>query len=275
MLKKTFFVTPLAVALLAVMLAKGATTVAVHAAAVRPSTSARATTLAPSTQVVTPVEREKPTPTPRPRRTSVPTPKNPVAAAPLEGAQLKAVRVVFDSLIDSIRRADADAAMKLFWNSQQLLVFNNNGTVTKSWEQSRSNRASLYEKTKDVKLDVRDVRVKALGPSAALVTCLWELSQTFNGQPEHSTGRMTLVFQKFGTEWKIIHVHTSPDRPDPSLLSPSDRAPEATTPKTEETPAKPPAKQEETPAKPPAKQEETPAKQDETPAKSAKPPANP
>jgi len=152
--------------------------------------------------------------------------------------QTAAVREAFDSLVDGIRRADADAVMALYWNSPQLTIFNNNGTVTKSWEQARSNRESLYAKISDVKLDVRDVRVKALGPTAALVTCLWEQSQTAGGQPEHATGRLTIVYQKVGTAWKIVHTHTSPDKPNPANILPSERTPagEAT------PPAKPPAR---------------------------------
>jgi uncharacterized protein (TIGR02246 family) len=150
------------------------------------------------------------------------------------------VRAAFDSLVDGIRRADAEDVAKLYWNSAQLTVFNNNGTVTKSWEQARSNRESLYAKVSDVKLDVRDVRVKTLGASGAVVTCLWEQSQTAEGQPEHATGRLTIVYQKVGAEWKIVHTHTSPDRPDPSRLLPSER----TTPSDANAPAKP------TPSKP-------------------------
>jgi ketosteroid isomerase-like protein len=160
------------------------------------------------------------------------------AQTPVEAAQARAVRDAFDSLVDGIRRADAAAVSKLYWNSSQLSVFNNNGTVTKGWEQANSNRQSLYAKVSDVKLDVRDVRVKTLGASGALVTCLWEQSQTADGQPEHATGRLTVVYQKIGTEWKIVHTHTSPDRPDPSRLLPSER----TTPAdatARPTPAKP------------------------------------
>jgi ketosteroid isomerase-like protein len=106
--------------------------------------------------------------------------------------------------------------------------------VTKSWEQVQSNRESLYARVKDVKLDVRDLNIKVLGPSAAVVTCLWEQSQTADGKPERATGRLTLVFQKVGTEWRAVHAHTSPDRPDPSRLLPSER--------TEEVSPTPPAK---------------------------------
>ncbi|HST51003.1 MAG TPA: nuclear transport factor 2 family protein [Pyrinomonadaceae bacterium] len=133
-----------------------------------------------------------------------------------------AVRDAFDSLVDGIRRADADAVMKLYLNSPQLSVFNNNGSVTRGWEQVRSNRQSLYAKVKDVKLDVRDVRVRMLGATAALVTCLWDQTQTADGQSEHATGRLTIVYQKIGADWKIVHTHTSPDHPSPSNLLPSE-----------------------------------------------------
>jgi ketosteroid isomerase-like protein len=114
------------------------------------------------------------------------------ASPSADSAQARAVREAFDSLVDG-------------------------------WEQARSNRESLYSKVSDVKLDVRDVRVRTLGPTAAFVTCLWEQSQTAEGQPEHATGRLTIVYQKVGADWKIVHTHTSPDHPSPSNLLPSER----------------------------------------------------
>jgi uncharacterized protein (TIGR02246 family) len=162
-------------------------------------------------------------PTPAPART---TPRRGTASA-TESAEARAVRDAFDSLVDGIRKADANAVMALYWDSPQLSVFNNNGTVTRGYEQARSNRESLYSKVSDVKLDVKDVRVRTLGPTAAIVTCLWDQTQTANGQPEHATGRLTVVYQKIGTDWKIVHTHTSPDHPSPSNLLPSERTPDA------------------------------------------------
>ena len=136
----------------------------------------------------------------------------------------RAVLAAFNSLLDGIRRADVDAVMAAYWNSPQLNIFNNNGTVTKTWEQVRANRASSYPNLKDVKLDVRDVRVQLLGRDAALVTCLWTQSQAYRDAPETATGRLTLVFRRLGDAWKVIHTHTSPDAPDPSRLLPSEQA---------------------------------------------------
>lgn len=193
-------------------------------------------------------QRTTATPTPQPspeaspaagRQAAPRTPARGARATTADAAQASAVREAFDSLVDGIRRADAEAAAALYWNSPQLIVFNNNGTVTKTWEQARSNRESLYAKVSDVKLDVRDVRVKTLGPSAAVVTCLWEQSQTAGGQPERATGRLTIVYQKIGAAWKIVHTHTSPDKPSPSNLLPSERTPAG----AEQTPARPPADQ--------------------------------
>jgi uncharacterized protein (TIGR02246 family) len=167
------------------------------------------------------------TPTPAPAQTPAPArATRRGAASSADSAQSRAVRDAFDSLIDGIRKADAAAVMALYWNSPQLSVFNNNGTVTRTWEQVHSNRESLYSKVSDVKLDVRDVRVKTLGPTAAIVTCLWEQTQTAEGQSEHATGRLTVVYEKVGAAWKIVHTHTSPDHPSPSNLLPSERTTE-------------------------------------------------
>ncbi len=120
------------------------------------------------------------------------------------------------------------AVSNVYWNSPRLILFNNNGTVTKGWEQMRKNRESSYRDTKDIKLDVRDVAISMLGRDGAVVSCLWTQSQTYKGTPETATGRMTLVFKRVGKDWKAIHLHTSPDRPEPTRVLPSEQStPEA------------------------------------------------
>lgn len=135
----------------------------------------------------------------------------------------------FNALLDGIRAADAKKVTGIYWNSPQLVVFNNNGTVTRGWEQVRKNRESSYPDMKDVVLEVRDVRATMLASDAGVINCLWTQSQTFRGAPETASGRMTIVFRRIGAAWKAIHVHTSSEAPDPSRLMPSDQeAPTAT-----------------------------------------------
>ena len=101
----------------------------------------------------------------------------------------------------------------------------------------RENLASRYPDLKDVKIAVRDVRVQALGADAAVVTCLWTQNEVYKGTPDTSSGRLTLVFRRIGNAWKVTHRHTSPDRPDPSLVPASERVTETTVPAA--TPARP------------------------------------
>lgn len=136
----------------------------------------------------------------------------------------RSVRSAFNALIDGIERADVDAVMSVYLNSPQLVIFNNNGTVTKTWDQVRSNRASSYPDMKDVRLEVRDVNVQMLGRDGAFVMCSWTQSQTFRGKPESATGRLTVVFHRIGGAWKAVHAHTSPDAPHASRVLPSERS---------------------------------------------------
>jgi ketosteroid isomerase-like protein len=187
-------------------------------------------TPAAAAQEQTPATQE-PAPRTRSRRTGTATTgaaSTPARASSEPGAA--AVRAVFDTLVKNIERSDVEAVMALYWNSPQLTVFNNNGTVTRGWEQVRSNRASSYPDAKNVKIDARDVRVQMLGATGAIVTCLWRQSQDFRGTPESSAGRLTVVFRLINNGWKIVHTHSSPEAPDPSRLAPSERAAPPATP---------------------------------------------
>ncbi len=136
----------------------------------------------------------------------------------------RGVLAAFESLLEGIRHTDVEAVTGAYWNSPQLILFNNNGTVTRGWQQLHENRANSYPNLKDVKLDVRDLRVQMLGRGGALVTCLWTQSQIYKGTPETASGRMTIVFRRVGNSWKAIHLHTSPDAPEPNRLPASERS---------------------------------------------------
>lgn len=164
---------------------------------------------------------QKPTTTKTGARRTETKPK--VAATETPASQ--SVVAAFNELVNGIRHADAKAVTNVYLNSPRLILFNSNGTVTRGWEQLRRNRESSYRDTKDVKLDVRDLSITMLGRDGAVVSCLWTQSQTYRGTAETASGRMTLVFKRVGKDWKAIHLHTSPDRPDPSRVLPSEQVP--------------------------------------------------
>lgn len=125
----------------------------------------------------------------------------------------KEIQAVFERLIEGIRQADAEKVMSVYEKSDRILFFNNNGSATIGWENMLNNRKSLYEKTSNVTLDVTGLRIEMLSPTSAYVTNKWKQSQEFEGELETASGRMTLVFKKIGKDWKVVHLHTSPDNP--------------------------------------------------------------
>lgn len=171
----------------------------------------------------------KPTPTPKPvtkaaKPEASPAPTTPKRTTPATAAgPSAAVLAAFEKIIEGVRRANVDLATRGYWNDSALILFNYNGTVTRGWDQMRKNREASYPEMKDVKLDVRDRHVIMMGRDGAVVTCLWTQNQTFRGQPDSATGRMTLVFKRVGTEWKAVHLHTSPDNPDATRIPASEK----------------------------------------------------
>lgn len=160
------------------------------------------------------------TTTPKPRP-AVTKPK--VTATEVPGSA--GVIDAFNALLDGIRHANVKAVSGTYLNSPRLLLFNNNGTVTRGWEQMRKNRESSYPDVKDVKLDVKDLQITMLGRDGAVVTCMWSQAQTYKDSPETASGRMTMVFKRVGPDWKAVHLHTSPDKPDPVRVMPSEQTP--------------------------------------------------
>ena len=123
----------------------------------------------------------------------------------------KDVRAAFDRLVEGIEQADAEKVMGVYENSDRTLFFNYNGTATIGWQNMMDNRKSSYADRKNVNLDPTGVRVEMLSPTSYSVSCNWKQTQEFKGELENSTGRMTLIFKKIGKNWKVVHLHTSPD----------------------------------------------------------------
>ncbi len=205
----------------------------IFAMAVTAATSAAQTQNAPAPSTPKRTTTSAPAPSSSQDSPTKPAAKTPSAADKNQkkNAASQDVNEVFEALLDGIRAADVKLVTGIYWNSPQLVLFNNNGTVTKGWDQMRKNRESSYPEMKDVVLDVREKRIHMMGRDGALVTCLWTQAQTYKGVPETASGRMTIVFRRLGAMWKAIHLHTSPDSPDASRVLTSEQP----TP----TPAKP------------------------------------
>ena len=136
----------------------------------------------------------------------------------------KDVKAAFDRLVEGIKQADAEKVMSVYENSDRTLFFNYNGTATIGWKNMSDNRKSVYANLANVNLEPTGVRVEILSPTSAYVSCKWKQTQEYKGDLESSTGRMTLIFKKIGKDWKVVHLHTSPDvAPDKIVIPPSEK----------------------------------------------------
>lgn len=134
------------------------------------------------------------------------------------------VREAFERLVEGIKQLDADKVMSAYDKSDRLLIFNNNGSATIGWDNVKANTDASYPKIKNVSLEITGLRVELLSKTAAYVSCKWIQSQETDGTLESSAGRLTLVYKLIGKDWKIVHRHTSPDRPEPTRpVFPSER----------------------------------------------------
>lgn len=140
------------------------------------------------------------------------------------GDPSKDVKAAFDRLVEGIKEANAEKVMSVYDNNDRTLFFNYNGTATIGWKNMSDNRKSVYANLANVSLETTGVRVEVLSPTSAYVSCKWKQTQEYKGELESSTGRMTLVFKKTGKDWKVVHLHTSPDvAPDKIVIPPSEK----------------------------------------------------
>ncbi len=223
MLKRLFAIFALICALASFAVAQNSNTTPIRTTRPRTSTPRIKTPTTPAPQIQEgKSSQEEPTTDAAPRARRTETNRT---VLEVKDPTPRGVLTAFNNLLDGIRHSNVNAVTSAYWNSPQLVLFNNNGSVTRGWEQMRTNRASSYPNIKNVKLEVRDTRVQMLGRDGALVTCLWTQSQSFRGADETASGRMTIVFRRVGGIWKAVHLHTSPDAPDATRVMPSEQTP--------------------------------------------------
>ena len=80
----------------------------------------------------------------------------------------KDVRAAFDRLVEGIKQSDAAKVMSVYNKSDDILFFNNNGSVTRGWETMKTNREESYKTVTNVTLETTGVRVEMLGSNAGV-----------------------------------------------------------------------------------------------------------
>jgi len=118
-----------------------------------------------------------------------------------------AIERVLRTQQDAWNHHELDAFMTGYWNSPDLTFFSG-AKESKGWQATIDRYRATYTRAgKEMgHLEFSDLRVEPLGPEAAFVRGVWQLTMSDGKTPR---GRFTLIFRKFSDGWKIIHDHTS------------------------------------------------------------------
>ena len=133
-----------------------------------------------------------------------------VASGVAQQADTADVQAFVRQYTAAINRADAPAIMEMYARVPDVTSADNLD-ITRGWDAIKKDAASLSENR--YRMELGRVDVVPLGPGYALVVA--EASYTF-GTPQGALrvrGVLTLVLQKIGGAWKVIHDHSSSQNP--------------------------------------------------------------
>lgn len=120
-------------------------------------------------------------------------------------SQEKEIRNVLETQRKAWNRGDIPAFMQGYWKSDSLMFVGSKGP-TYGWTKTLENYQKSYpDKAAMGILSFNIKEVRMLDETHAFVLGAWHLQR----EKDEPQGFFTLLFQKFGNEWKIIVDHTS------------------------------------------------------------------
>jgi ketosteroid isomerase-like protein len=136
-------------------------------------------------------------------------PSIPGGAAPDPAAETTeaAIRALLDAQVAAWNRGDLEGFMIGYWNSPDL-VFQAGAETTRGWQATLDRYRKRYsgEGREMGRLEFTGVEVQVLGPESAFARGGWRLAMKDGSRPG---GLFTLVLKRLGSDWRIVHDHTS------------------------------------------------------------------
>ena len=120
-------------------------------------------------------------------------------------SQEKEIKTLLETQRQDWNKGDITAFMQGYWKSESLMFVGKNGP-TYGWKKTLENYQKNYPNKAVMgflTFDVKEVRM--LDKTHAFVLGAWHLKR----EKDNPQGFFTLLFQKFGNEWKIIVDHSS------------------------------------------------------------------
>jgi len=133
---------------------------------------------------------------------------NPGAAAGQKDPVAESMRLLSKGLIDAYERRDT-AALKGYYAKQPDALFFWERKMTYSWEQIDSTMDALVGAVAKMKLTITEFRSGGSGQTGWFAATFHAERATPEGREFSSDGRWTVIAEKRGGRWLIVHEHTS------------------------------------------------------------------
>jgi len=111
---------------------------------------------------------------------------------------------IIDKQVDAWNRGDFDGFMAGYWKSKNL-TFQSGNTRRRGWKTLLAMYKKNYAGEKRGNLEFTDIEMKVLTDELVLVLGRWKVTT----KEETKEGLFTLIFRRIGTDWRIIHDHSS------------------------------------------------------------------
>ncbi|MGH7629280.1 MAG: YybH family protein [Gemmatimonadales bacterium] len=122
------------------------------------------------------------------------------------------VQAFVRSYADAANRGDAAAYAAMYKESADLIVIND-GEVKRGWSSIRDEANQILGTEGSYKISAGIVDVLPLGSTRAVASFPFVLTVQTQAGLAQLKGASTLVLEKTGTKWLIVHDHTSLQQP--------------------------------------------------------------
>jgi ketosteroid isomerase-like protein len=113
------------------------------------------------------------------------------------------------------------ATIEKLWAHDDSVTVAESGSFNYGWTEFRDNHLRPeIEGMKNVKLPIEAIKIHVKG-DLAWVTYSYKMTAEFNGRAIDGAGAATMVLEKRGKDWLIIHEHISMKRRPPSANPPA------------------------------------------------------
>ncbi len=127
-------------------------------------------------------------------------------------ASLQQVQQTFNVYVDAWKRCDLERLSEVYATDKDLVVYwpdPYRPFLLKGWTEIRTELQKIFKEMGSIDLEFTVQNVNFYG-DVAILTANWKWLTPFGViDQDNATGRCTLVFQRRGSRWVIIHEHSS------------------------------------------------------------------